>query len=55
MDFYEGALTAMVERIMDSDFSFIMYYAPWDAESQALRAEFEIVAQYYHSQVNISK
>ncbi|XP_033213679.1 thioredoxin domain-containing protein 11 [Belonocnema kinseyi] len=50
-DFYKGHLSAMVERIMDSDFSFIMYYAPWDAESQALRVEFEIVSQYYHSQI----
>lgn len=50
-DFYKGHLNAMIERIMDSDFSFIMYYAPWDAESQNLRAELEIVSKYYHSQI----
>lgn len=42
----------MIERVTEADFSFVMYYAPWDAESQAVRQEFEIVAQYYHSQVS---
>ncbi|XP_021942555.1 thioredoxin domain-containing protein 11 isoform X2 [Zootermopsis nevadensis] len=28
-----------------------MYYAPWDAESQATRMQFKIVAQYYYKQV----
>ncbi|XP_051156693.1 thioredoxin domain-containing protein 11 [Leptopilina boulardi] len=50
-DFYKGHLNALIERIMDSDFSFIMYYAPWDAESQNLRAELETVSKYYHSQI----
>lgn len=52
LDFYKGHLGAMVDRVMSSDFSFIMFYAPWDAECQAAREEFEIVAKYYHSQVN---
>lgn len=51
LDFYKGHLDAMIERITQADFSFVMYYAPWDAESQALRREFEIVAQFYHPQV----
>lgn len=51
LDFYKGHLSAMIERIRQADFSFVMYYAPWDAESQALRQEFESVAQFYHSQV----
>ncbi|KOC69381.1 Thioredoxin domain-containing protein 11 [Habropoda laboriosa] len=51
LDFYKGHLDAMMERVIEADFSFIMYYAPWDAESQAVRQEFEKVAQYYHSQV----
>lgn len=42
----------MIERVIESDFSFIMYYAPWDAESQTVRQEFETVAQHYHSQVS---
>lgn len=51
LDFYKGHLGAMIERVTEADFSFVMYYAPWDAESQTIRQEFEIVAQYYHSQV----
>ncbi|XP_072763189.1 thioredoxin domain-containing protein 11-like isoform X2 [Anoplolepis gracilipes] len=51
LDFYKGHLDAMIERITQADFSFVMYYAPWDAESQALRNEFENVAQFYHPQI----
>ncbi|EFN74628.1 Thioredoxin domain-containing protein 11 [Camponotus floridanus] len=51
LDFYKGHLDSMIERITQADFSFVMYYAPWDAESQALRKEFEIVAQFYHPQI----
>lgn len=51
LDFYKGHLDAMIERITQADFSFVMYYAPWDAESQALRHEFESVARFYHPQV----
>ncbi|XP_050461638.1 thioredoxin domain-containing protein 11 isoform X1 [Cataglyphis hispanica] len=51
LDFYKGHLDAMIERITQADFSFVMYYAPWDAESQALRNEFESVAQFYHPQI----
>jgi hypothetical protein len=41
----------MIERVTQADFSFVMYYAPWDAESQMLRQEFESVARFYHPQV----
>ncbi|XP_066601366.1 thioredoxin domain-containing protein 11-like isoform X2 [Prorops nasuta] len=51
LDFYKGHLGAMIEQVINSDFSFVMYYAPWDAESQAVREEFEAVAQYYHTQI----
>lgn len=51
IDFYKGHLSAMVDRVADSDYSFIMYYAPWDAESQAARQQFEIAAQYYQNEV----
>ncbi|XP_015111249.1 thioredoxin domain-containing protein 11 [Diachasma alloeum] len=54
IDFYKGQVSAMIERASDSDLSFIMYYAPWDAESQIVREEFEIVAQQYHSQMFFS-
>lgn len=51
LDFYKGHLDAMIERITQADFSFVMYYAPWDAESQVLRHEFESVARFYYPQV----
>ncbi|XP_043282254.1 thioredoxin domain-containing protein 11 [Venturia canescens] len=51
LDFYKGHLEAMVKRTSDADLSFVMYYAPWDAESQAVRHEFETVAQYYYSKI----
>ncbi|XP_036142667.1 thioredoxin domain-containing protein 11 isoform X2 [Monomorium pharaonis] len=51
LDFYKGHLDAMIERITQADFSFVMYYAPWDAESQVLRHEFESVAQFYYPQI----
>lgn len=51
LDFYKGHLDAMIERITQADFSFVMYYAPWDAESQALRHEFESVARFYYPQI----
>lgn len=41
----------MIERVTDTEFSFVMYYAPWDAESQVVRDEFEKVAEYYYPQV----
>ncbi|XP_069692379.1 thioredoxin domain-containing protein 11 [Periplaneta americana] len=50
-DFYHGQLSPAFERVSESDVSFVMYYAPWDAESQATRAQFKTVAQYYYKQV----
>lgn len=50
-DFYHGQLGPAFERVAESDVSFLMYYAPWDAESQATRMQFKIVAQYYYKQV----
>ncbi|XP_015521160.1 thioredoxin domain-containing protein 11 [Neodiprion pinetum] len=51
LDFYKGHLGAAIERVTDADLSFVMYYAPWDAESQAVRQEFETVARFYHKQI----
>ncbi|XP_035744274.1 thioredoxin domain-containing protein 11-like isoform X1 [Vespa mandarinia] len=51
LDFYKGHLSAMIERVTDTEFSFVMYYAPWDAESQVIRDEFEKVAEYYYPQI----
>ncbi|KAF7993076.1 hypothetical protein HCN44_005857 [Aphidius gifuensis] len=51
IDFYKGQMSSMIEQASLTDVSFIMYYAPWDAESQIIRNEFEIVAEYYHKQI----
>ncbi|XP_014234025.1 thioredoxin domain-containing protein 11 [Trichogramma pretiosum] len=51
LDYYKGHLGALIDRVTDFDFCFVMYYAPWDAESQIVKEEFEKVAQYYNSQV----
>nr|CAD7444195.1 unnamed protein product [Timema bartmani] len=50
-DYYQGHIGPPFERVAASDISFIMYYAPWDAESQATRSQFKLVAQYYYKQV----
>lgn len=31
-----------------------MFYAPWDAESQNIRKEFELTAKYMHQQVTFA-
>lgn len=50
-DFYHGQLSPAFERVSESDISFVMYYAPWDAESQTTRTQFKIVAQYFYKQI----
>lgn len=34
---YRGQINAAIEHARASDVTFVMYYAPWDAESQAAR------------------
>lgn len=36
------------------DVSFVMYYAPWDAESQYVRGEFEKAANVLSDRVSIT-
>ncbi|XP_076063544.1 thioredoxin domain-containing protein 11-like isoform X2 [Oratosquilla oratoria] len=50
-DFYTGDLTALSERLLSADLSFVMYYAPWDYESQRIRLEMEKAARYHHEQI----
>uniref|UniRef100_A0A1B6CLW5 Thioredoxin domain-containing protein n=2 Tax=Clastoptera arizonana TaxID=38151 RepID=A0A1B6CLW5_9HEMI len=50
-DFYHGELTDALFHGVERDFAFIMYYAPWDAESQAVRGEFEALANQYYKQI----
>lgn len=43
-DWYHGQLTQAMASVHTADMSFVMYYAPWDAESQYVRGEFEKAA-----------
>lgn len=43
-DWYRGQLSNALSVINQMDVSFVMYYAPWDAESQYVRREFEKTA-----------
>lgn len=45
LDFYRGHLNNAVEYARQADLSFVMYYAPWDSESQLVRGEFELAAK----------
>lgn len=50
-DFYRGQILEAIEQARSSDFSFLMFYAPWDAESQAAKAEFLKTANYLKENV----
>ncbi|XP_042875238.1 thioredoxin domain-containing protein 11-like isoform X3 [Penaeus japonicus] len=50
-DFHTGDVVALTERLLATDLSLVVYYAPWDRDSQALRWEIEKVARYHHEQV----
>ncbi|XP_066140168.1 thioredoxin domain-containing protein 11 [Euwallacea fornicatus] len=45
-DFHRGQIISAIEYSKFSDISFVMFYAPWDAESQAARKEFLAAAKY---------
>ncbi|XP_063903866.1 uncharacterized protein LOC135123281 isoform X2 [Zophobas morio] len=50
-DWYKGQITAAIEEARASDLAFVMFYAPWDAESQNARRELELAAKYLHEKV----
>lgn len=50
-DWYRGQINAAIENARASDITFVMYYAPWDAESQAAKKEFEEVTKFYKKYV----
>lgn len=52
-DWYKGQLSNALALINKEDISFVMYYAPWDAESQYVRGEFEIAARILNDRVII--
>lgn len=51
-DFYEGELYYASLKGSKHDIIFMMLYAPWDADSQSARIEFETACRYYHKKVN---
>lgn len=50
-DWYRGQLGNALVAVNLADVSFIMYYAPWDAESQHVRSEFEKAANILSNRV----
>lgn len=50
-DFYEGELYYALLKATKYDVIFLMLYAPWDADSQKARSEFETACRYFHRKV----
>ncbi|XP_018016273.1 thioredoxin domain-containing protein 11 isoform X2 [Hyalella azteca] len=50
-DFYQGDLQLLAEHLQYSDLALVMYYAPWDRESQLARTQFAHAARILHNQV----
>jgi hypothetical protein len=50
-DWYKGQITEAIEKARSSDIAFVMFYAPWDAESQTARKQLEVTASYMHQEV----
>uniref|UniRef100_A0A6P7GQ71 Thioredoxin domain-containing protein 11-like isoform X2 n=1 Tax=Diabrotica virgifera virgifera TaxID=50390 RepID=A0A6P7GQ71_DIAVI len=51
-DWYRGQISKAIEHARSSDIAFVMFYAPWDADSQKGRNEFEKAAEYMQDYVN---
>lgn len=51
-DFHSGDVGGLTDRLLASDLSLVVYYAPWDRSSQLLRWEVEQAAQFHHEQVS---
>lgn len=50
-DFYKGELTQLMHDVSGSTYSFVFFYAPWDADSQDLKYEFLETAEFYVDKV----
>lgn len=50
-DFYGGDIATPFTSVLSSDVSLVMYYAPWDFDSQLTRKVFDDLASKYKSQV----
>lgn len=46
-DFYQGDLKQLMLDISEVDFAFVMFYAPWDADSQDIKSEFIEASEFY--------
>ncbi|XP_034830385.1 thioredoxin domain-containing protein 11 [Maniola hyperantus] len=53
-DWYRGQLSNALASIHSEDVSFVMYYAPWDAESQYVRGEFDKAANILSDRVHFA-
>ncbi|XP_028027181.1 uncharacterized protein LOC114240723 [Bombyx mandarina] len=53
-DWYKGELSSAINKVNNVDVSFVMYYAPWDAESQYVRGEFEKTAMVLKDRVHFA-
>lgn len=53
-DWYKGQLSNALLYINNADVAFVMYYAPWDAESQYVKQEFEKAATVMGDRVSLS-
>ena len=52
-DFPFGNLRDALDKASTSEISLLMYYAPWDAESQQVRQELENVARHFFDKVSL--
>lgn len=50
-DYETGSFSELITRSSESDVSFTMYYAPWDAQCIKFKREFEIIASHYPNQI----
>jgi hypothetical protein len=50
-DYYNGEISTPFLAVAEADVSLVMYYAPWDFDSQMARNEIEEVANQFSDQV----
>lgn len=50
-EFYGGDIAIPFSTVLQSDMSLVLYYAPWDFDSQLAVQDFEKIANKYNGQV----
>lgn len=53
-DYPTGELLTTQTQVSLSDLSFVMFYAPWSADSQHARKPFEDVAKLFHKEAHFA-